>query len=85
MTETVKKTKAAAKPRKTTTTKTKTAPTSADPVAINGHDSSKNHSAVSHDDVARLAHRFWKEGGHKHGHHEEDWFRAERVLRGTAS
>lgn len=40
---------------------------------------------VSHDDVARLAHRFWSERGFQHGHHEEDWFRAERELRAHAS
>jgi hypothetical protein len=91
MTETLKKAKPAAKPRKTTTTKTKTAPASADPIAINSHEATENHMngsrqpKVSHDDVARLAHRFWKERGHKHGHHEEDWFRAEQVLSGKAS
>ena len=41
--------------------------------------------SVSHDDVARLAHRFWSERGFQHGHHEEDWFRAERELRARAS
>ncbi|KAA6457890.1 DUF2934 domain-containing protein [Acidobacteria bacterium AB60] len=91
MTETVKKAKPAAKPRKTTTTKKKTAPASADPIAQNHHEVSENHSTstrqpqVSHDEVARLAHRYWKERGHRHGHHEEDWYRAERELRGMAS
>jgi len=90
MTETIKRAKPAAKPRKTTTKKM-TAPVSADPIATNSHDASANHSsatyqpAVSHDEVARLAHKFWKERGHKHGHHEEDWYRAEQQLRGMAS
>ena len=90
MTETVKKTKAAAKPR-TTTTRKKTAPQIADPMASNNHEPVENHgtvthqASVSHEDVARLAHRFWKERGHKHGHHEEDWYRAEKELRGKAS
>jgi hypothetical protein len=39
---------------------------------------------VSHQQVAELAHRFWNERGRAHGHHEEDWFRAEQLLRGNA-
>jgi hypothetical protein len=89
MTETVKKAKPATKPRKTTTKK-KTEPASADPIAIisrevSSHSNGTGQPAVSHDDVARLAHRFWKERGDKHGHHEEDWYRAEQALRGIAS
>jgi len=90
MTETVKKAKPAAKPRKSTAKK-KTEPVSADPIAINSHEASEsrntmtNQPAVSHDDVARLAHRYWKERGHRHGHHEDDWYRAEQELRGMAS
>jgi hypothetical protein len=90
MTETVKKAKAAAKPRKTTAKK-KTTPASADPVAVNSHEATGNYSTVthqpkvSHDDVARLAHRYWKERGARDGNHEEDWYRAERELRGMES
>lgn len=40
---------------------------------------------VSQEEVALLAHRFWTERGYKHGHHHEDWLRAERELRGKAS
>jgi Protein of unknown function (DUF2934) len=40
---------------------------------------------VSHEEIARLAHRFWIERGHQHGHHEEDWLRAEQQLLGKAS
>jgi hypothetical protein len=36
-------------------------------------------------EVALLAHRFWAERGYNHGHHIEDWFRAEQALRGKAS
>jgi hypothetical protein len=85
MTEAIKKTKTAAKPRKSASKKT------SDPVAQMHHGSPENHStashqpSVSHDDVAILAHRFWKERGHRHGQHEEDWYRAEQVLRGRAS
>lgn len=91
MTETIKKAKPAAKPRKTTTTKKKTEPVTADPIAINSHEAAENRSMasrqpmISHEDVARLAHRFWKERGQRHGQHEEDWYRAEQQLRGMAS
>ena len=44
-----------------------------------------NGISISHDQVAKLAHRFWIERGHTHGHHEEDWFRAEKALRSKAS
>jgi hypothetical protein len=44
-----------------------------------------NGSSISHDQVAQLAHRFFTERGHAHGHHEEDWFRAEQALRSKAS
>ena len=48
--------------------------------SING-----NGTAIPHDQVAQLAHRFWNERGRAHGHHEEDWFRAEQELRSRAS
>lgn len=41
--------------------------------------------AATHDDIAMLAHRFWIERGLGHGHHEEDWLRAEQELMGKAS
>ncbi|MGA2753630.1 MAG: DUF2934 domain-containing protein [Terracidiphilus sp.] len=44
-----------------------------------------NGTSTSHDQVAQLAHRFWTERGQTHGHHEEDWFRAEQALRSKAS
>jgi hypothetical protein len=40
---------------------------------------------VPHDQVARLAHRFFAERGYAHGHHLEDWYRAEQELRARAS
>jgi Protein of unknown function (DUF2934) len=40
---------------------------------------------ASHDQIAALAHRFWAERGHQHGHDAEDWFRAEHELIGKAS
>lgn len=45
---------------------------------------SRSSAAISHDDVAALAYRFWNERGQTHGHHEEDWFRAARELQNPA-
>jgi hypothetical protein len=41
--------------------------------------------SISPEKVAELAHRFWAERGGAHGHHEDDWFRAEQELRAKAS
>ncbi len=75
MAETVKKTKAAAKPRKAPVKK----------AAILTMKAPGTPKSVSHEDVAQLAHRFWAERGFQHGHDAEDWFRAEQELRGKAS
>jgi hypothetical protein len=63
--------KAAAKPRKVAAKNT--VPANVTPISI------------SREQIAQLAHRFWAERGHKDGHHEEDWYRAEQELRGKAS
>ena len=42
---------------------------------------SENGRPVSHEQVARLAYRLWIESGRLHGHHEDDWLRAEKELR----
>jgi hypothetical protein len=41
--------------------------------------------AISHEEIERLAHRFWSERGYQHGQAELDWFRAEQELRSKAS
>ena len=64
--------KAAAKPRKPAAKKSVVS-------------AKKNGHPLSHEKVALLAHRFFAERGHTHGHHEDDWFRAERELRARAS
>ena len=77
MAETVKKAKAPAKPRKTTTASTK----------------AKTKAAVeevkavtpSHEEIAQLAHNFWAERGWQDGYAEQDWLRAEQELIGQAS
>jgi len=40
---------------------------------------------VTHEEIAKLAHRYWAERGGQHGSHIEDWLRAERELLGKAS
>ena len=74
MAESVKKPKAkkAKAPAKTATRKT---PARA---------ANSNHSP-SHEEVSQLARKYWAEGGYRDGHHEEDWYRAERELRSKAS
>lgn len=72
MATTAKKADAPTKPRKTTATKR------SQPKRV-------KRTAISHEDVARLAHRYWAERGHQHGRAEEDWFRAEQELLGRAS
>jgi hypothetical protein len=97
--ETAKKTKAPAKPRKTAAKKAATPknvteiPAPATPVEVSAPVAPVNgsgHSNViamkpSHDQVAQLAHKYWSERGCQHGHHVEDWLRAEHELRGKAS
>ena len=87
---TATKTATAAKPRKTASKKSADGIT-ADPVLTNGHGAghanghgAEQERAVPQDEVARLAHSYWQQRGHKHGHHVEDWFKAEQELRGRA-
>jgi hypothetical protein len=72
MAQTAKKTSAPTKPRKTATRK-KT-PTAG-----------VTRMMVSHEEISRLAHRYWAERGHQHGQDVEDWFRAEQKILGIAS
>ena len=76
------KPKAAAKPRKTAAKKNAETET-AKPVADNLHVMAQR--SATHDEVAKLAHKYWQERGGNHGYHMEDWFRAEQELRGKAS
>jgi hypothetical protein len=54
-------------------------------VATNGVTADVTESRIPYEDVAQLAHHFWAERGRQHGHHEEDWYRAEQELRTRAS
>jgi hypothetical protein len=72
------KTATAAKPRKPAAKKANGA--ASDPVVAR-----RNLLHFSEAEVAVLAHSYWQQRGYKHGHHEEDWFRAEQELRSKAS
>jgi hypothetical protein len=96
MTETPKKTKTAAKPKKTdgaidaagAKTETKKAPAKKTPAKAGKIEMVAKPEATrepAREEIAELAHRFWAERGHHHGHHVDDWFRAEQELRGKAS
>ena len=71
MTETVKKAKAPAKPRKTAAKKEKVA----QPAAIR----------PSHEQIEQLARSYWEQRGHQDGFAEQDWLRAEQELLKMAS
>jgi Protein of unknown function (DUF2934) len=73
-TETVKKTKAPAKPRKTTAKAETTKTTELAPIVI-----------PTHEEIALLAQRFWIERGCQDGAAEQDWLRAEAQLMARAS
>jgi hypothetical protein len=72
MTETVKKTKAPAKPRKTAAKKETIAEV---PKIV----------TPSREEIAELARKYWAERGWTDGYAEQDWLRAEQELRGMAS
>jgi hypothetical protein len=40
---------------------------------------------VSPEEIRKLAHQYWIDGGHRQGHQHEDWARAEAELRKRAS
>ena len=75
MTETVKKVKKASIPKnpRKAAPKKKAVPARA------------SQMEASHDEIARLAHRFWSEREQQHESPEQDWFRAEQELLGKAS
>jgi Protein of unknown function (DUF2934) len=72
MAETVKKTKAPAKPGKTATKKAPAAEVA-------------KTVTPSREEIARLAQKFWAERGWQDGYAEIDWLRAEQELREAAS
>ena len=66
MAETVKAVKKSRKPRKSTAKKSR--------------DTKAPAKAPTHEEIARLAYRFWAEGGYQDGRAEEDWYLAQREL-----
>lgn len=75
MAETTKARKTPAKPRKTAAKST--------PIATETKESKS--VTLSHEEIRKLAHQYWIEGGHRQGHQHEDWARAEAELRRRAS
>jgi hypothetical protein len=72
MAETVKKTKAPAKPRKAA----KKNEAVVEEIKV---------ATPSREEIATLARKYWEERGWKDGYAEQDWLRAEQDLRGMAS
>ncbi len=72
MAETVKKAKAPAKPRKTTTKK------DAVPAV-------EQAAMPSREEIEQLAKKYWAQRGFQDGFAEQDWLRAEEELRQKAS
>lgn len=72
MTETVKKAKAPAKPRKTAAKKETIVEVA-------------STATPSREEIAELARKYWAERGWQDGYAEQDWLRAEQELRGMAS
>lgn len=91
MAEKVKATKAAttpAKPRKPAAKKATAAPANVTPIDAPRTPAAAEAPrtvAVTRDQIAALAHQLWQERGRHHGSHEQDWLRAEQMLRGKAS
>jgi hypothetical protein len=88
MAETIKKTKAASKPKKAVAENTEAEKPVAKKAVAKKAEAQTGIAIVkpvSPAEVAALAHRFWAERGYQHGHHVADWFRAEQELRGKAS
>jgi len=78
-------TKKASTPRKPRAATVKAA-ASKEPTAKNKPTKAKVvQMTASYDEIARLAHLYWAERGHQHGHDADDWLRAEQELRGKAS
>ena len=66
-------------------TNASTAPSNVTEITDHGRKKPVTDLQVNHDQVANLAHRFFAERGYAHGHHLEDWYRAEQEIRKRAS
>jgi hypothetical protein len=74
MEDTVKKTKATAKPRKAATPKKKSSEVAQMP-----------NPKPTREEIEQLARNYWVQRGYQDGYAEQDWLRAEQELRGMAS
>jgi Protein of unknown function (DUF2934) len=94
--ETVKKTKAPAKPKAVKTPKDETgsavkaAPKAAAKTTTKATPKTKAVDVAAsrtptYEEIARLAERYWAERGWQDGYAEQDWLRAEQELLGVAS
>jgi hypothetical protein len=72
MADTVKKAKAPAKPRKTATKKVEVVAAS-------------KAALPTHEEIQKLAQKYWAQRGFQEGQAEQDWLRAEEELRQKAS
>lgn len=77
--------KKATKLRKPRTTAAKTAEAKTIAPRKSTAKSNVTQMKASHDEIAKLAHRYWLERGRLDGHDAEDWLRAEQELLGKAS
>ena len=41
----------------------------------------QNSGSVNETEIGKLAYQFFVERGYEHGHHEEDWLRAEAIVK----
>lgn len=80
MAEKVKAATTPAKPRKPAAKKK-----AATPSNVTAIDAPRTETFVTREQIAQLAHQLWNERGRQHGSHEQDWLRAEQLLRGRAS
>lgn len=46
---------------------------------------SSTKSQGINDEIGKLAYQFFVERGYKHGHDQEDWLRAERIVKARRS
>lgn len=73
------------KPRQPRTTAAKAAEPKGTALKKSSAKSNVTQMKASHDEIAKLAHRYWLERGRQDGHDAEDWLRAEQELLGMAS
>ena len=92
-TETVKKTKAPAKPKAVKTPEGETETAAPKAVAKTKAKAAPKSKTVdiaasrtpSYEEISQLAERYWAERGWQDGYAEQDWLRAEQELLGVAS